>query len=1096
VNRHTLISSVGRSLCVAGAILGALGFLGWFWKMPLLFMALPGRPMMMPNTAVALILVGTIGAVIDGGTRLPRGSKIFSIVAVLPVLVIGLGSLAEYAFNTGLSIDQVILQSDLGPHPGRPSPPTALGLALVGLGILAIDFRPTARFRPSEWLFISSTFVAMVGLAGQILGRGAIWRLPGVPVAGMSAPSALSLLLSSVGLLLHRPGVGVMADATSTAPGGVVLRRLTLPTVVLPTLLGFVLTRLFVVMRVDELPLVVATVAVTTTALSMVVLVITAQLLNRSHAALEMSQARTRDLIEHASDGILIADRSGRYTEVNETLCRLLGVSEEEVLGKTAIDFIAPNEAARFAAWRTELREGHSPITEWHLRHKDGSFIPIEASATILPDGRWEAFVRDIRERKAAQEVTQRAQAKIEGIIATAVDAIISIDADQRITIFNQGAEHTFGWTREEAVGRTIDFLIPERFREKHQEHIRNFIKENVSSREAGSRGTPIYGLRKDGSEFPAEASISRVAIGDELTCTVVMHDLTAHVRMERELREARGFLENVLQSITDYSLVALDLERRVLFWNEGAHRIFGYTSEEMVGSSADVLHRADDFASGVAPSLYARALDQGSAEAVMYRRRKDGSEFLANIVVSRRTDRDGKPTGYLILSRDVTHEERRADQDRLLAAIGPLLTSSLDRQLVIDAAAELLVHDFADVCVVDLVDETENGVVVTRSRVVHREARRKPLAAALEAILLDAHGALFSATALQARRTTLVSYVAPEYLDSVAQTDELRRLLQELAPVSLISIPLETHSTLIGALTFVSTDPGRHYEEADASFVEQIAMRLALSLDNAHLFETATKALAARDEVLRVVAHDLRNPLGTIRMQASLLSMDEGVAEHDGRKGGEVIVRAADRMNRLIQDLLDVARLEAGHLSVKQAAVPARALVSDAADAQQALAAKASVELRIDVPKELPDVWADRDRMLQVFENLIGNAMRYTKPGGRITAGAVQHDGQVLFWVKDTGEGISAEDLPRVFERFWQRRKEDGGGAGLGLPIVKGLIEAHGGRVWVESAPGEGSSFFFTVPVARAADGKGTPAPPSLRDGQRAPRLRTRQRN
>ena len=114
----------------------------------------------------------------------------------------------------------------------------------------------------------------------------------------------------------------------------------------------------------------------------------------------------------------------------------------------------------------------------------------------------------------------------------------------------------------------------------------------------------------------------------------------------------------------------------------------------------------------------------------------------------------------------------------------------------------------------------------------------------------------------------------------------------------------------------------------------------------------------------------------------------------------------------------------------------------------------------------------------------------------GRVAAGAVQHDGQVLFWVKDTGEGISADELPRVFERFWQRRKQDGGGAGLGLPIVKGLIEAHGGRVWVESSPGAGSTFYFTVPVAPAVEGKAAPTALALRDGQRAPRLRERQRN
>lgn len=1064
---------MGRSLCLGGAALGALGFLGWIWKVPLLFTALPGRPGMMPNTAVALILVGVIGAVLDGSTRVPRWRTFFTIVVALPVLVIGVFTLIEYTTDTGISIDQIVLHSDLGPYPGRPSPPTALAIALLGFGILFYDLRPYARIRWSEMLFICAAFLALVGLAGQILGRGMIWRLPGVPVAGMSAPTAVSLLLSSVGMLLHRPNTGVMGVASSTGPGGVMLRRLVVPTVALPAALGFVLTRLFVVMRVDELPLVVATVAVATTALIVIFLVITARALNRTDEALEASQARTRDLIAHASDGILISERDGRYSEANEAMCRMLGMTEQEILGRTAADFVAPEDAERIARWRSSLSEGHSPIMELNLRRKDGSYIPVEASASILPDGRFEAFIRDVRERKLVEEAAARAQAKIEGIISIAADAIISIDADQKITIFNQGAEHTFGWTKDEAIGKPMDMLIPERFRGAHHGHVRAFAHGGPSARQVGASGRPIFGLRKDGTEFPAEAAISRLSIDGELTFTVVMHDLTARVQLEQELREARGFLENVLQSLTDYSLVALDLDRKVLFWNEGAHRIFGYTADEMVGSSADVLHRPEDLTSGIAPSLYARALDQGSADALMARRRKDGSDFLARIVVSRRTDPSGKPTGYLLISHDVTREQQRVAQDQLLAAIGPQLTSSLDRSEVINGTTDLLVHDFADLCIVDLVDESSTGVTIKRLHVAHRDPRWEELALALERIEFDPHRPFLAAAALHTRRTTLVSYITPEYLDAVAQSDAHRRLLEELRPVSLISVPLEARAVILGAVTFVSTDPKHHYEESEVPFVEEIAMRLALSLDNVRLFETANKALAARDEVLRVVAHDLRNPLGTISMQASLMRSEEPVPGLDFKKGGELIERAAHRMNRLIQDLLDVARLEAGHLSVAPAAVPARALVCDAVDAQRPLMAKSSLELRAETPQKLPEVWADRDRVLQVFENLIGNAVKFTKPGGKITAGATQHDGEVLFWVKDTGAGIPEADKPRVFERFWHRRKEDGGGAGLGLPIVKGLVESHGGRVWVDSSPGHGSTFFFTIPVARSQNGK-----------------------
>ncbi len=114
-----------------------------------------------------------------------------------------------------------------------------------------------------------------------------------------------------------------------------------------------------------------------------------------------------------------------------------------------------------------------------------------------------------------------------------------------------------------------------------------------------------------------------------------------------------------------------------------------------------------------------------------------------------------------------------------------------------------------------------------------------------------------------------------------------------------------------------------------------------------------------------------------------------------------------------------------------------------------------------------VPEVWADADRLLQILENIIGNALKFTKPGGRVTVGVSRQNSQVLFRVSDTGPGIEPEDVPHLFDRFWQARKARRQGAGLGLPIVKGIVEAHGGRVWVESVPGRGSTFFFTIPAA-----------------------------
>jgi signal transduction histidine kinase len=178
--------------------------------------------------------------------------------------------------------------------------------------------------------------------------------------------------------------------------------------------------------------------------------------------------------------------------------------------------------------------------------------------------------------------------------------------------------------------------------------------------------------------------------------------------------------------------------------------------------------------------------------------------------------------------------------------------------------------------------------------------------------------------------------------------------------------------------------------------------------------------------------------------------------------------------MDRLIQDLLDVTRMESGRFSVERAPLHVDAIVEDSLEGQRAIANAAEIELRSDIAPDGGDVFADHDRLCQVLENLIGNAVRFTPPLGSVTVGASprEREGEVLFWVADTGTGIPAEELPRVFDRFWQGRKHGGGGAGLGLAIVKGIVEAHGGRVWAESNPGRGTTFFFTIPTQpRAGD-------------------------
>ena len=256
--------------------------------------------------------------------------------------------------------------------------------------------------------------------------------------------------------------------------------------------------------------------------------------------------------------------------------------------------------------------------------------------------------------------------------------------------------------------------------------------------------------------------------------------------------------------------------------------------------------------------------------------------------------------------------------------------------------------------------------------------------------------------------------------------------------------------------------------EESRRAAAEEAQRRTAaLADENARLFHEAQQATRARDDMLGVVAHDLRNPLNTIVMGAS--TMLELLPESPPllRNHAQIVRRAADRMNRLIQDLLDVRRIESGRLAVDPRSVTVALLVDETLEMLRPLAAAASLSLVTDLAPELPRVRADSGRILQVFSNLVGNAIKFTPVGGRITIGAMRLDDEVRFEIADTGPGIPAEQLPHVFGQFWQGLRGDRRGIGLGLAIAKGIVEAHGGRIWVESQIGEGSRFYFTLPLS-----------------------------
>lgn len=669
--------------------------------------------------------------------------------------------------------------------------------------------------------------------------------------------------------------------------------------------------------------------------------------MKRAELALRESEERFRLTLDEAPIGMALVAPDGRFVRVNRALCEIVGYTAEELTGLTFQAITHPEDLDADLALAGQLARGEIPRYQLAKRYirKDGSIVDIMLSGSVLR-GRdraplyYIAQIEDVTERKHLEDQLRLAEAKSSGILSISADAIISIDENQRIALFNEGAEKIFGYSRAEVIGAPLDILIPERVRDIHCQNVERFTAGSQAARQMGERSTTIVGLRKNGQEFPADAAISKLEVDGKVIATVALRDITEQKRIENE--------------------------------------------------------------------------------------------------------------------------------QRFLAEVGPILATTLDYEEILTRIAELAVRDIADLCIVEVVEGVEE---VRRVKVVSRDPSKASLCELLTQMPLDRGRSYLLQSVLEAKQSVLMQRPSAEMIASLAQNEEHHRALRAIEIGSMVAVPLMVHARLLGVIAFVSSAASRVYGPADVQLAEELSRRAALSIENARLYRTARRATQVRDDVLGIVAHDLRNPLNSILLQAQLLRSLSIEPQGRAHNVTEAIERAAKRMNRLIQDLLDVTRMEAGRLSVEQTRIPAQQIVADTIEAQRPLATSASLDLRLDVAPDLPEIWADRDRLLQVFENLIGNALKFTKPGGSIAVGAAPRDSEVLFWVTDTGSGIAAEDLPYLFDRFWQAKRAERRGAGLGLPIVKGIIEAHCGRIWVESTLGQGSTFFFTIPTASLAE-------------------------
>jgi len=317
----------------------------------------------------------------------------------------------------------------------------------------------------------------------------------------------------------------------------------------------------------------------------------------------------------------------------------------------------------------------------------------------------------------------------------------------------------------------------------------------------------------------------------------------------------------------------------------------------------------------------------------------------------------------------------------------------------------------------------------------------------------------------LRRGRPELVEGIDEDWLSRTEEYAEAIALWQEVGARSLYIVPLVVGDRTIASLTLVDVKSGNRFTPEMRTLAQRFALAAALALENARLYAAAQRATSARDEVLAVVSHDLRNPISAIAMCARILreAPPTDVAERDRML--TAITEATVWMQGMIRDLLDVSAIEAGRLSVDRQPAALGSIISTAVDMVRGEIEQRSIRLSVDIPAALRTVNVDASRVVQVITNLLGNAIKFTDAGGTVVVRAVNEPASVVVSVEDSGIGIEPEALTRIFDRFWQARPTPRRGSGLGLAIARGILEAHGGRIWVESEVGRGSVFSFSLP-------------------------------
>ncbi len=615
--------------------------------------------------------------------------------------------------------------------------------------------------------------------------------------------------------------------------------------------------------------------------------------------------------------------------------------------------------------------------------------------------------------------------ALLQAIIGSAMDAIVALDAEQRIVLFNPAAEAMFRCPADRARGQSLDRFLPTRFHAIHRQHVDDFGTTGDTSRSMGHL-RPLMALRADGDEFPIEATIAKVAIDGQSYYAAIVREITGRQQAAASLQRQAALLDLAYDAIFTW-----DWNGTITFWNRGAERLYGYTREEAIGqTSLELLRvRHPDGLDRLLRTLERDALWEGE----LTQTRRDGSEV---IVKSRHVLVESEGSRYVLeVNEDIT-ARKQAEAER---------ARSLQREAATRVETRRAVGERDRLQ--EILDDLPGGIF---------------LITAPDAHIASANGAMTEL--ISGSRVT--SGAPPVYgrdfcfvgADGAPLPNEerpgVRALRGERVQNAQFMLMRADGTTLPVAVHGAPLHDGLGTYPGAIVFVQDVTQ--------------LRQAEQLKDDFLALVSHELRTPLTAIHGGARVLLNKPDLDAATRRELLHDVVVESERLERLLSNLLSLANIMAGRLRASLEAVLIAPLATRVG--REIGARRPDHHFVVDIAPELPPVEADPDLLEEVLRNLYENAIKYSPRGGVIRTSAAQDGESIVIQVSDEGIGIAPEHVTTVFERFRRVGSDSvARGMGLGLYLSRGLVEAQGGHIEASSPGlGQGATFTITLPIAR----------------------------